>query len=1323
MESARRPGSLALKLTGIFVFFMFIGPTLAAEPTNNYDDLDAGGEAVIFLEPGVDELEVKKWIEDRGGRILVRNPTAIWAELPPDTGFQLQAYPDVASVHTTRIDPSSFSHLGHDAEIQAGAWNKHLKDPGMNHKDGEFGDGVHYHGGMAHVLDDTLIHTDNCEVTTDLSREQWLPPAPPARPLSPGPGWMDTSEFMIGSIGVSIVFPESNGSIDTNTEDWTSAEETNVINEITGGMNWWTARNADADLSWSYTTYYKQPTSYEPISRNSYSGSSTSNMWTWINEILGDLGFNTGMTGARQFANYTRDSLGTDWGYIVWVADSSADGNGQFADNRFGFAALGGPYVVMTYDNNGYGIGGMDAVFAHETCHIFYALDEYSGSGADSDDRSGYENVLNGNALDAGTPGPITNVGCIMRGGTSPYTNNQVCGFTKGQIGWNDTDTDGIPNVVDTFPNTTLDSKNPNAIKTNSVTYWGNTSVKPKSNLNPWGPGNDVTTNRIATVQWRVDSGSWNTATAVDGTFDNYTEAFKFTANGLSEGWHTFEARATNTVTNVETTPASDSLLVDFGVPASSLDPLPRFINSLNFDISWNADDGSGSGIKHIELWYRKDGEQWKKYMNNHQSSPVNFIHEGDGYYEFYSIAVDNASNVELAPGNPDTFTTVESTPPVSMVSGLPGFTREYNFDVPYTVDDGNGVGVNHVELWYRHNGSIWQDYGDFNSSPIDFTVTEDGKYEFFTLGVDNLDNVEQKASLPEDSIMVDTVAPHTEAMTVGTEGSNGWYITGVRITLVVDDFSANIDGTYYKIGNSSDWIAYSESFTIPDEGIHDLQFYSEDKAGNKENTQELDVKIDTTEPVGTVLINDGAAGSDNETVKLTFSAQDGASGVTHIMYGLDAGLTGATWINYTDEVTYTLPAVSGLRTVYARFLDEAGWESLLVSDSIMLDFQPPIIEIEDPKEGKSFAVYQFYVTGTAKDNVNVSLVRLTIDGGKTWVDANGTNTWSAIVTVPGDGQYMARARAYDLSNMFAEDSVNFTVDASPPTVDLDGPKDNTVTEEKEISVKGKTDPGSVVKVNGAPVPLDDEGNFNYTVSLKEGLNTITLRVEKPSGAIEKKIRVIYTHPAIVISDLRNIPEEPEVNETVTIKVKVPGKHIDTVTVKCKEVGRPQITMEMTRIEGTDEWEAEVGHFEWPGHTIEYWVLVEDIDGYSAREPETGSKKFTIAGEFPTEPEPTEDTGDNTMYALMFFAILILFVVLFMALSLRSPKMPRERISKHTRIEHIDNEKVLEDRNYPGRRSERPPRRPPRGREPSVLDSDTSRRSGNGFSRFKDDEF
>ena len=48
----------------------------------------------------------------------------------------------------------------------------------------------------------------------------------------PDPGFYETSEYMMGSCAVSVIFLESNGAIDASTEDWTSTEVNQAKSEM-----------------------------------------------------------------------------------------------------------------------------------------------------------------------------------------------------------------------------------------------------------------------------------------------------------------------------------------------------------------------------------------------------------------------------------------------------------------------------------------------------------------------------------------------------------------------------------------------------------------------------------------------------------------------------------------------------------------------------------------------------------------------------------------------------------------------------------------------------------------------------------------------------------------------------------------------------------------------------------------------------------------------------------------------------------------------------------------------------------------------------------
>ena len=354
------------------------------------------------------------------------------------------------------------------------------------------------------------------------------------------PGYYETSEYMIGSIAVGIVFLESNGTIDPSTEDWTTSEESNVISEITAGLNWLAVQTPSAGVSFNLDIQYRVPTGYEPINRPSFP-----DQGLWISEAMTYLGYpgTSYFAQVRDYVNGLRSMLDTDWAYAMFIVDSSNDLDGKFPNNWFAYAYLGGPFLVMTYDNDGYGIGNMDYVTAHETCHIFYATDEYNGT----PEISGYLGVQDWDGS-----------GCMMQ-----YANTWwLCTNSSQQLRWRDTDTDGIHDIVDNFPDTTLNPYFPDPTTEPILTYNGSLIEVPYPNNNPFGTGRDVTINTISDVEFRVDLGSWGGAVPTDGVFDEDEEDYTFSTPSLTPGTYTIETRGTNSVGNIETTYSSDTVTV-----------------------------------------------------------------------------------------------------------------------------------------------------------------------------------------------------------------------------------------------------------------------------------------------------------------------------------------------------------------------------------------------------------------------------------------------------------------------------------------------------------------------------------------------------------------------------------------------------------------------------------------------------------------------------------------------------------------------------------------------------------------------------------------
>ena len=397
-----------------------------------------------------------------------------------------------------------------------------------------------------------------------LAGEVFLPPVLPAKGESrsgygpAGAGFWDGSEYMLGRIGVAVILVESDGSSEPSTEDWTEAEENRVLAEIERAGDWWRRRAPSGFLSFTYEFHTGVPVSCEPI-RHPQSEEAL-----WIGGALEALGWGGAdrFTGTQNLLNEMKARLDLDWAFAIYVVDSSEDPDGMFADGvYFAYAYLGGPFLVLTLDNDGWGIDNFASVCAHEMGHIFYALDQYASARVPCDRTSGYldRETTNSEYGDC----PEEEPECIMR--SRPLGGATLSATAIGQIGWADEDADGIPDVIDTAPvvEARADEENGNRIA-------GRASVNPVRNRNPYGYGHDLSINTIEAVEFRVDGGDWVAADPEDGVWGGPDEQFSFSLAGLA-GAHLVEVRARNSVENL-----SPAASLEWTAPGGTHEPWPQ---------------------------------------------------------------------------------------------------------------------------------------------------------------------------------------------------------------------------------------------------------------------------------------------------------------------------------------------------------------------------------------------------------------------------------------------------------------------------------------------------------------------------------------------------------------------------------------------------------------------------------------------------------------------------------------------------------------------------------------------------------------------------
>ena len=232
--------------------------------------------------------------------------------------------------------------------------------------------------------------------------------APPALLAGAAP----TSSRLTGKVAVGIIIVEG----PTNDLKFSSAERTKVVAEVQNGLTWLGSQSSPAGVSWVYDIRVVTLTVKPGPASQTFEQKEA----RWRDPALAQLGHGPGLAGAQAYVENLRSSKGTNWAYCAFFT--------KYPIGHFAYASIGGPRLVMDYNNDGWGPDNIDRVFAHETGHIFNAPDEYKASGCNCGGQWGFFNMPNTNCE---TCAPNGGVPCIMKGNTW-----ETCAYTPFHLGF-----------------------------------------------------------------------------------------------------------------------------------------------------------------------------------------------------------------------------------------------------------------------------------------------------------------------------------------------------------------------------------------------------------------------------------------------------------------------------------------------------------------------------------------------------------------------------------------------------------------------------------------------------------------------------------------------------------------------------------------------------------------------------------------------------------------------------------------------------------------------------------------------------------------------
>jgi hypothetical protein len=265
--------------------------------------------------------------------------------------------------------------------------------------------------------------------------------------------------------------------------------------------------------------------------------------------------------------------------------------------------------------------------------------------------------------------------------------------------------------------------------------------------------------------------------------------------------------------------------------PISSVTSLsPYWKTTTPFQISATASD-NGTGIKEVALYYNYSANNasgwsgWNKYGTNDTTSPYAWSFtplQGDGFYRFYSRAIDRELNIESPPSSPgfDTFCGVDTVKPSSRLNNIaPYWYADPNRQVIINCSTASDTvsGVKTIMLYYRYrinNGSAWaswQYFGSDGASPWSWTFNfphAKGHYQFYSIAVDYAGNTEDPPSSPvyDTECGYNSTRPYSAVNAI----SPYWHNTSLTITgQAIDNNGSglhNVTLYYYYSSNNNTW-------------------------------------------------------------------------------------------------------------------------------------------------------------------------------------------------------------------------------------------------------------------------------------------------------------------------------------------------------------------------------------------------------------------------------------------------------------------------------------------------------------------------------------
>ncbi|MEM2387793.1 MAG: PKD domain-containing protein [Candidatus Thermoplasmatota archaeon] len=213
----------------------------------------------------------------------------------------------------------------------------------------------------------------------------------------------------------------------------------------------------------------------------------------------------------------------------------------------------------------------------------------------------------------------------------------------------------------------------------------------------------------------------------------------------------------------------------------------------------------------------------------------VNHTYENEGIYNVTLFVEDNSGNRNST----TKIVIIDITPPSTICKLNPEANGRNGWYVSNAILILNAIdylsGVN--KSYYKIGAGAWSEY----VAPV--AISEEGDFTIYYYSFDNSGNYEETKVA---TVKIDKSPPST-LIFIDKNSSNGWYKEKINVSLFSNDLVSGIDRTFYRI-NGGEFLEYNGSVSLLD-GKYIFEFFSIDVAGNFEENNRVEIKVDTIAP------------------------------------------------------------------------------------------------------------------------------------------------------------------------------------------------------------------------------------------------------------------------------------------------------------------------------------------------------------------------------------------------------------------------------------------------------------------------------------------